>query len=239
MGESDLALTLLGENRSKLRCIAKGARKPTSTFSSRLELYSVVDIMCARGKNLDIIKEARLAEPHAALRTDIARNACAAPVAELLDAVSHEDLETPRLFPMAVSALDHIAELDQPKALAICSAQLLKTLSVIGFRPSLDRCVHCGNPIDLQSSEATLSISDIDGGALCDDCLVWGETRRMDRLVAAWANALINMTFDQIALTAIDTGVCFEILSFAHQWTRVHVGRSLKSMNFLLTSGLF
>ncbi|MBO4353002.1 MAG: DNA repair protein RecO, partial [Eggerthellaceae bacterium] len=149
MGESDLALSLLAENGEKLRCVAKGARKPTSTFSSRLELYSVVDIHCVRGKSLAIIKEARLVNPHAALRSDIVYNACAAPIAELLDAVAHEDLAVAQLFPMACSAFEHIAIASPAQALSICAAQLLKTLAVLGFRPSLDRCVHCGSSIDL------------------------------------------------------------------------------------------
>ncbi len=239
MGESDLALSLLAEDGSKLRCVAKGARKPSNTFSSRLELYSEVEIHCVKGRSLDIIKEARLINPHAALRTDIAYNTCAAPIAELLDAVSQEDLDAPQLFPMASSAFTHIEHLEPQKALAICAAQLLKTLSVIGFRPSLNRCVHCGNPIDLHAHVPEIALSDIDGGAVCDNCTVFGETRRIARPCAAWVHAFIGMTFDDIAACDIDVATTFETLMFAHQWTRVHVGKTLKSMNFLLTSGLF
>ena len=66
LGESDLILTLLAEDGSQLRAVAKGARKPKSSFASRLELFSVADVLCARGRSLDVVSEARLVEGNAA-----------------------------------------------------------------------------------------------------------------------------------------------------------------------------
>ena len=45
LGETDLVLTLLAEDGSQMRAVAKGARKPANAFSARLELYSVVDVL--------------------------------------------------------------------------------------------------------------------------------------------------------------------------------------------------
>ena len=66
LGESDLILTLLAEDGSQLRAVAKGARKPKSSFASRLELFSVADVLCAKGRSLDVVSEARLVEGNAA-----------------------------------------------------------------------------------------------------------------------------------------------------------------------------
>ena len=85
LGESDLIVTLLAEDGAQLRAVAKGARKPQSTFAARLELYSVADVLCAKGRSLDIVKEARLVESNERLRRDLEHAACAAPMAELLD----------------------------------------------------------------------------------------------------------------------------------------------------------
>ena len=98
LGESDLILTLLAEDGSQMRAVAKGARKPASSFAARLELYSVVDLLVARGRSLDIVKEARLVESNERLRRDIEHAAGAAPMAELLDRVTQMGLENPRLF---------------------------------------------------------------------------------------------------------------------------------------------
>lgn len=74
LGETDVIVTLLAEDGSQVKAVAKGARKPTSSFASRLELYSVAKILVAEGKNLDIVKEVRLLEGNEALRNDFFRS---------------------------------------------------------------------------------------------------------------------------------------------------------------------
>ncbi len=66
LGESDLIVTLLAQDGSQIRAVAKGARKPSSPFAARLELYSSVDLLCSKGRSLDIVKEARIAPPTSA-----------------------------------------------------------------------------------------------------------------------------------------------------------------------------
>ena len=83
LGEGDLIVTFLAEDGSSLRAVAKGARKPSSVFASRLELYAEVDLLCAEGRSLDIVKEARLVDAHASLRGDVERAAAAACMCEL------------------------------------------------------------------------------------------------------------------------------------------------------------
>lgn len=238
LGEGDLIVTLLAEDGSQLRCVAKGARKPISAFSARLELYSVAELHCVRGRSLDIVKEARLVESNARARTDIERSSCAAPIAELLDAVSHEGLADAKLFPMACAAFAKIGSTSPTQALSICAAELIKTLCVIGFRPSLGACVHCGAPVDVSRMQH-VRLSDIDGGVVCEACGGFSETRMVDAGVLAWCDAFIRSTFDDIAALNVDARTSFAVLEFVHQWTRVHVGKTLKSLNFLFTCGLF
>ena len=61
--ESDLIVTLLAEDGSLVRAVAHGARKPQSPFASRLEPCAVVDVLLARGRSLDVAKEARFVAP--------------------------------------------------------------------------------------------------------------------------------------------------------------------------------
>ena len=96
LGESDLILTLLSEDGSQKRAVAKGARRPKSSFAARTEPFCVIDALCATGRSLDILKEARLVESNERLRRDIEHAAGAAPMAELLDRVTQMGLENPR-----------------------------------------------------------------------------------------------------------------------------------------------
>ncbi len=238
LGEGDLIITLLAEDGSQLRCVAKGARKPTSAFSARLELYSVAEVHCVRGRSLDIVKEARLIDSNARVRVDLERSSCAAPIAELLDAVSHEGLSDPRLFPMAKAVFAKMGDASAAQALSLSVAELIKMLCVVGFRPSIDTCVHCGKPVDIaQASQVRLS--DIDGGVICDQCASFSETRIVDANILAWCKLFIGSTFDEVVKLDVDPSVSFAVLEFVHQWTRVHVGKTLKSLNFLFTCGLF
>lgn len=105
LGESDLIFTLLGQDGSKVKAVAKGARKPTSPFSSRMELYSIVDVLISKGRSLDIVTEVRLVDSGDRLRSDIAYSTAAAPMVELLDKVAQQELAAPKLFEMTQVAL--------------------------------------------------------------------------------------------------------------------------------------
>ncbi|QRN79320.1 MAG: DNA repair protein RecO, partial [Nocardiopsis sp. BM-2018] len=51
LGEADRIVTLLTRNHGKIRAVAKGVRKTSSRFGSRLEPFMFVDIQWASGKS--------------------------------------------------------------------------------------------------------------------------------------------------------------------------------------------
>lgn len=147
LGEADLILTMLAEDGSQLRAVAKGARKPSGAFASRLELFSEADVLLVRGKSLDIVKEARLVCGNAQVRESLERASAASPMAELLDRATQPDLPSPKLFPMTHAALGALAAADVANAPAICAAHLLKTFAFAGVRPTLAECSLCGDSL--------------------------------------------------------------------------------------------
>ena len=237
LGESDLILTLLAHDGSQIRAVAKGARKPSSPFSSRLELYSIADVLIAGGRNLDIIKEAKLDFGNEHIRCEMEYATCAASMAELLDRVTQLDLEMPRLFDMTASALTHLDGAVVEKAPALAAAHLLKTLALAGFRPSLTTCIACGAPV-LLTPDSTVFFSYQGGGVVCQDCRVHAEAVRLDPNVCAWADFLLSSTFDQVENSAIDLPASFSVLQFCQSLIREHIGVNLKSLQFMFTCGL-
>ena len=239
LGEGDLVVTLLSEDGSQLRAVAKGARKPTSPFASRLELYSVVDLLVARGRSLDIVKEARLVESNERLRRDIEHAAGAAPMAELLDRVTQMGLENPRLFALTRTALSSLGRVDPAQVPAVCAAHLLKTLAFAGLRPSLDVCVSCGRDVEAVPESGLMALSYQEGGAVCAACRSSVETVLVPASTVAWCRALLSSTFAEIEILEADPSAAFSVLRFCQQWVSEHVGANLKSLNFLFTCGLF
>ncbi len=144
--ETDLILTMLSEEGSQIRCVAKGARKPGNTFSARLELLSVADLMLHEGKNLDIVSEARVVQTNEACRADIEHLSYGAVISEFLEKTSMEGQGSPVLFPMTIAALDALGKAQDSALSFIVSAYLIKAIAYLGYKPSFDECTICGIP---------------------------------------------------------------------------------------------
>ena len=126
LGESDLILTLLAEDGRQVRAVAKGARKPNSSFSSRLEIFAEVEALMASGKSLDIVKEVRLVDAHQGIVFDAQHAAACAPVVDLASRLTQPDLVSPKMFALLSSALGHACSCNAEEALAVCAAFMLK-----------------------------------------------------------------------------------------------------------------
>ena len=237
LGETDAICTLLAEDGSQVRAIAKGARKPNSPFSSRLEVYSVCDLLISEGRSLDIVKEARLVQGNAHLRSDFALMQAAAPIVELLDRATQVGLQDRRLFPMCCTALSSFAEAECLYS-TITAAQLLKTLAVLGFRPRLDLCVACGKPVQLEGARGSVPFSVLEGGVLCRDCSASFDAMQLEGNLLCWVHTLLYSTFDQIVLFDPDSRTCLDLLRFLQVWLRQHLSLRLKSLDSLISAPL-
>lgn len=239
LSESDLIVTLLSESGAQLRAVAKGARKPTSQFASRLELFSEVDLLCAEGRNLDIVKEARLVAGRGGVRASLERSTAVAPTAELLERVTQVNLDEPRLFQATSVAYRTLDEAPAAQAPALAAAHLLKTLAFAGLRPSLDGCVVCGRPMSASAEGAPVRFSFHEGGAVCSDCARASETLPVTPATMAWARFFLGSPFATIAERHAPLDDSFAVLRLVQGLVREHVGARLKSLEFLFSCGLF
>lgn len=239
LGESDVICTLLSCDGSQIRAVAKGARKPSSSFASRLEVYSVCDLLLCQGKTLDIVKEARLLEGNEHLRRDYALMEAASPMVEILDKTTQVGLEDERLFPMTCVALKALkaANLENAVASPECytAGYLLKTLAVLGFRPRFDTCVECGNSISPERLPPRAPFSLVDGGMVCPSCSYASETITLSRDTVLWAQALLFSTFEEISHFEVEVDERLRVMRFLQLWIRQHLGISLKSLDYLIS----
>ena len=239
LGESDLILSLLAADGSQLRAVAKGARKPGNSFASRLELYSCAEILCSKGRNLDIVKEARLLEGNEILRSEIEYSAGAAPMAELLDKITQSALAQAKLFEMTKVALATLSQVSVECIPSITAAHLLKTLAFVGLRPSLEACATCGSAVLGNQTQTLVALSYREGGILCEQCAATYDTIMLDGATIVWSRYLLNSPFAQIASEHMGPREAFAVVHLCQSWIREHVGVQLKSLKFLAASGLF
>ena len=106
LAEKDLIVTILDETGSLVRAVAKGARKPGGSYAARLELFSIVDLMLAQGKNLDVITGATFTDEATRSPLGVEQAACASALAELLATIAQEDLPHERLYAMSKAAFE-------------------------------------------------------------------------------------------------------------------------------------
>lgn len=258
--ETDLILTMLAENGSQIRCVAKGARKPGNSFSARLELFSEVDILLYEGKNLDTVTEARIVESNEACRSDIEHLSYGAVVAEFVEKTALEGQENPIMFPLTQTVLSSIGQ-SRPDMLSyMAAAYLLKAIAYLGYRPSFDECTICGESVSAFSNaqgtfnqgtfnQGTLSQGPskqgvfliTSGGWVCPDCTAAGELESADLVdpeIVGWVKALLRLKFTEILdlLNSSDKGyaaLAGELLTFCEHWLAEHLGLHLKSLGYL------
>ncbi len=236
LGEKDLIITLIGESGSLIKAVAKGARKPGSSKAATLELFSTVDLLLVQGRSLDIVSDAALVPGKTPL-TSLEASTCASPLAELLSLVAQEQLEQPRLFQLAQASFDALGQASDVNRLFITAASLWKVLGQAGFKPSFSQCPHCGQEV-LGEGEGCLRFSPEEGGVLCTQAPQAFDALRVDREVLRWCSFALQGRYDELLNTSVDTQTARALLNLARQWMVAHIGRPLRSLDFVVTSNL-
>ena len=115
LGEADRIVTLMTEEHGKVRAVAKGVRRTTSKFGSRLEPLSHVALLGWQGRgDLDTINQVEVIDTFRAVREDLDRMAAAMSMLEVVDQIGQERHANPRLYEMLVGAIAALADRNSP-----------------------------------------------------------------------------------------------------------------------------
>ncbi|MGD0984685.1 MAG: DNA repair protein RecO [Acidimicrobiales bacterium] len=161
LGEADRIVTFATPGHGKVRAVAKGIRKTKSRLSGRLEPITHVNMMCWRGRELDVVSQVEAIEHFKAIRGDLERVPVAMTMLEVVDHVALERQPMPEVFRMLVGALRTLEERLSP---ALLGSFLWKLLVLEGVGPSVDQCAGCGSEAELVAFDAG------EGGFLCRAC---------------------------------------------------------------------
>ena len=141
MGEADRILTILTEDRGKIRLLAKGVRKPKAKLSGFLELFRYNEYLLAEGRNLDLVTGAYTIDNLVGVGQSLRSVATAYYIAETVDKLIEETQEVSKAFEIvyrSLKAISQSGDLD-----AIKSWFEINLLANLGFRPELNHCVEC------------------------------------------------------------------------------------------------
>ncbi len=165
LGEADRILSLITSGHGLRRAVAKGVKRTKSKFGGRLEPFTHIRAMLHEGRNLDTVLQAETVRPHAALRGDYAKFLHGEAMLELIEKSLQEHQEVPRLFDILRVTLD-VLEGEVRDASLLLAAFALKVCALIGYRPHLDCCLHCGH----EGGGGKVFLDLLGGGMVCSRC---------------------------------------------------------------------
>jgi DNA repair protein RecO (recombination protein O) len=169
LGEADRIVALLTRRNGRVRAVAKGVRRTSSRFGSRLEPFMHVDLQLAEGRSLDVVTQAETLAPFGErICSDYGLYTTGTAMLETAERLVTEEHEPAvQQYLLLVGGLRVLSRRERDPGLVLDSF-LLRSLAVAGYAPSFADCVRCGRPGPHRSFSASA------GGSLCSDCRVPG-----------------------------------------------------------------
>lgn len=164
LGEADRIVTLLTRNHGVVRAAAKGVRRTTSRFGSRLEPGMVIDLQCYEGRTLDTVTQVETLAPYGeVLARDYEAWTAASAMLETAERLCEDVDSSTRHFSILAGGLAALATRDHACGL-ILDAYLLRALAAAGWAPSFTDCAKCGEPGPHRAFHLA------SGGSVCPTC---------------------------------------------------------------------
>jgi DNA repair protein RecO (recombination protein O) len=141
--ETSKILTILTASEGKITVMAKGVRRRGSKMAGGVQLLAFSDLTLSENRGRYILTEAQSIELFAGLRTDVERLALGAYFAEIMEAVSDEDMQNPGILSLGLNALFALSE-GKKDPMLIKAAFELRMMCLAGFTPAVLCCAVCG-----------------------------------------------------------------------------------------------
>ena len=220
LGEADRIVTMLSRYHGIVRAVAKGVRRTTSKFGSRLEPFMVVDVQLFEGKNLDTVNQAETIGAYGReISADYPSFTAASVMVETAEKLAGGET-SPQQYLLLVGGLRSLANSEHAPGL-ILDSYLLRALSVAGWAPTFTDCARCGVPGRHRNFVLAA------GGVVCEQCKVAGSVV-LDEQTTTLLGALLAGEWEIADASDERTRAAASgVVSAYSQW---HIDRGLKSL---------
>ncbi|MFF3027785.1 MULTISPECIES: DNA repair protein RecO [unclassified Microbacterium] len=220
LGEADRIVTMLSRRHGKIRAVAKGVRRTSSKFGSRLEPFMVADVQLYQGRSLDIVQQA---ESLGAYGADIAahydRFTSANAMVETADRLSDSEA-TPEQYLLLVGGLRALSRGEHAPR-SILDSYLLRVMALSGWAPSLGDCARCGDP-----GPHTHFVGQL-GGSVCTNDAPAGSPRIAERTLSLLRSLMAGEWELIDAASPVETSAASGLIAAYAQW---HLERGIRSL---------
>ncbi len=202
--ESSCIVKLMTRDNGKITAIAKGARRPKSSFEAALDVLAICRIVFLHKSSgaMSLLTEAKLERRFRSSATNLRRLYAGYYVVELLNLMTDEGDPHPKLFDHAIETIAEIdsTETDDTELNLILLKFELDLLSNLGHVPMLTKCVSCGKE---KTTLTSVSFGLNAGGILCQNC-----RRGQSEIVILSSNGLqllLNLVGGQIGAKQLNS----------------------------------
>lgn len=166
--ETSKILRLLTAPHGVQSVIAKGARRAKSRYGGVLEPFTdgSASFYLKENRDLHTLREFELQRPRQRLGRDLVRFGAASLIAEIVLRTA-SDQESSDIFLAVRSALDDLQAVPADQLEAVALAHTWTLITLLGFGPAVEHCVHCGGALPDQRD---LYFDYGAGGSLCGEC---------------------------------------------------------------------
>jgi DNA repair protein RecO (recombination protein O) len=167
-GESDLVATFFTETDGKLAAIVRGARRSSKRFGGALEpIHELFIVLEDKGKELGVLKEARIARARSGVVADLARMETAGRALRWTRHLCPTKTPEPAAWLSLRAFLEALDRRDGASPLPLLAVVGLRLLADVGYGIDLERCVRCGRPCP---SGRPAFVDSAGGGLVCTGC---------------------------------------------------------------------
>ena len=225
LAEADRIITLLTRQHGVVRAVARGVRRTSSKFGSRLEPFTHVDLQLAVGRNLDTVTQAVTRDPFgAAISADYDRYTAASVMLETSEHLVAEEREpSVQQYLLLVGGLRAMTA-GERRPSDVLDSFLLRSLAVAGYAPSFDACARCG----LEGPHRAFNPAH--GGMLCPGCRLPGSAHPAPETVTLLGALLAG---DWPLVETADVRSRKEAAGLVSAYLSWHLERGLRSLPYV------
>jgi len=228
--EADKIVTIYTKNYGKITAIAKGVRKTKSKFGSSLEILTHSNFLIYKGRNIDIVSQTEILESFFSTSKEVIKFAFAVNCVEVVNRLTEEQEINIGLFNLLKEVLHYLKGSNDPKLLTLSFKW--QTISILGYRPSLDHCCRCNKSVEDQK-EIYFNIKE--GGLVCNNCIAKDKEGCVK--VSLYFNKLVrkilNTPLSTISNATIPVKKMKELEKITDLYIAYHSEKSFKTDRFL------
>ena len=190
--ETSQIVTLFTRETGKISAIAKGSKRPKSSFDGPIEILAYGEIVFSDSsrEKLATLTEFQQRPTFPSLRSNLFTLYCCYFAAELLNSLTHDYDPHPELFDNSLQFLQNSNEQqtateDRCRMLSLLILFQLTLLNDVGLQPILNHCANCKTKYERRTTSDEFYFSSTANGLICRDCeMSFTDKIRLSREVA-------------------------------------------------------